>query len=271
MIYKEIKVVHPRKLWDLSKYNKNFDFYKINVGDEIKIRFKSPNKDILTFKIKEIIKIDPDTGIVDSNAEGRFFEIGNGRGYNNMQLEYFNNLWKDEINELGIKQKKKIGSGAYKDVYDLETHPNLIVKKFDVLDKDVVKDVEEEEQLSKKYPELFTKIEKVIYNKGIIIQEKVDPFEFRNDIDKLKTEIVNITPSFKPTDISFYLFRHIRDKNKEAIVIIKDILQDNKNKLFYNKLITYLTKLCNINKNIIDVHRENFGYNNDKQIKMFDI
>jgi hypothetical protein len=175
--------------------------------------------------------------------------------------------------ELDIKQKTKIGTGTYKDVYNLETYPGFVAKTFDTLSNESIYDVQEEEELSKKYPELFTQIKKVDYKKGYMVQEKVNADSFRNDVDKLKEEIVSEAPSFKPIDIVFYLFRHLRDNNKEAIKVIKDILKDNNNKKFYNKLITYLSKLSKVKREMygIDVHRENFGYNDKQQIKMFDI
>jgi hypothetical protein len=175
--------------------------------------------------------------------------------------------------ELDIRQKIKIGSGTYKDVYDLETYPGFVAKKFSILDNEVVYDVQEEEEISKKYPELFTQIKKVDYKRGYMVQEKVDKDKFQSDVDKLKEEIVLAAPSFKPIDIPFYLFRHLRDNNKDAIKAIKDILKDNNNKKFYNTLITYLFKLSKVKRETqgLDVHRENFGYNDKKQIKMLDI
>jgi hypothetical protein len=175
--------------------------------------------------------------------------------------------------ELDIRQKTKIGSGTYKDVYDLETYPGFVAKTFDTLNNESIYDVQEEEELSKKHPELFAQIKKVDYKRGYMVQEKVNAKEFETDIDSLKDEIVAEAPSFKPIDISFYLFRHLRDNNKDAIKVIKDILKDNDNKRFYNKLITYLSKLSKIKRETqgLDVHRENFGYNDKKQIKMLDI
>jgi hypothetical protein len=106
-----------------------------------------------------------------------------------------------------------------------------------------------------------------------MIQEKVNAEKFENDVDELKKEIVLVAPSFKPIDIVSYLFRHLRDNNKDAIKVIKDILKDNDNKKFYNTLITYLFKLSKVKRERqgLDVHRENFGYNDNKQIKMLDI
>jgi hypothetical protein len=175
--------------------------------------------------------------------------------------------------ELDIRQKIKIGSGTYKDVYDLETYPGFVAKKFSILDNEVVYDVQEEEEISKKYPELFTQIKKVDYKRGYMVQEKVNATQFENDIDVLKKEIVLAAPSFKPIDIVSYLFRHLRDNNKEAIKAIKDILKDNNNKKFYNKLITYLSKLSKVKRERqgVDVHRENFGYDKQGNIKMLDI
>jgi len=177
------------------------------------------------------------------------------------------------INELDIEQKPRIGSGTYKDVYNLKTRPDLVIKTFDTLNNESIYDVQEEEEMSKKYPELFTQIKKVDYKKGYMVQEKVNADSFKNDVDKLKKEIVLETPAFKPIDIVAYLFDRLLDNNKEAIVVIKNILTNNDNKKFYNKLVTYLSKLSKVKREAygIDVHRENFGYNNKQQIKMFDI
>jgi len=177
------------------------------------------------------------------------------------------------FNEINIRQKTKIGSGTYKDVYDLETYPGFVAKIFSTLDNEVVYDVQEEEESGKKYPELFAQIKKVDYKKGYMVQEKVNDDTFKKDVDKLKEEIVSEAPSFKPIDIVFYLFRHLRDNNKDAIKAIKDVLKNNDNKKFYNKLITYLSKLSKVKRDVfgMDVHRENFGYDKQGNIKMFDI
>lgn len=175
--------------------------------------------------------------------------------------------------ELDIRQKTKIGSGTYKDVYDLETYPGFVAKRFDTLNNESIYDVQEEEELSKKYPELFTQIKKVDYKKGYMVQEKVDKDKFQSDADKLKEEIVSEAPTFQYIDIVAYLFDRLVDNNKDAIVVIKNILTDNNNKKFYNKLITYLSKLSKIKREVVgfDAHRENFGYDKQNNIKMFDI
>jgi len=175
--------------------------------------------------------------------------------------------------ELDIKQKPRIGFGTYKDVYNLETHPGFVIKTFSPLENEVVYDVQEEEEKSKKYPELFTQIKKINYKKGYMIQEKVNDDAFKEDVNKLKSEIVSEAPTFESIDIVSYLFDRLVDNNKDAIVVIKNILTDNNNKKFYNKLVTYLFKLSKVKRAIsgIDAHRENFGYNNKQQIKMFDI
>jgi hypothetical protein len=175
--------------------------------------------------------------------------------------------------ELDIKQKPRIGFGTYKDVYNLETHPGFVIKTFSPLENEVVYDVQEEEEKSKKYPELFTQIKKVNYKKGYMIQEKVNDDAFKEDVNKLKSEIVSEAPTFENIDIVRYLYDHLVDNNKDAIIAIKNILSNNSNKKFYNKLITYLSKLSKVKRDVfgMDVHMENFGYNDKNEIKMFDI
>jgi hypothetical protein len=177
------------------------------------------------------------------------------------------------FNELNTKQKPRMGSGTYKDVYNLSTRPDLVIKVFDRLSNESIYDVQEEEQLGKKYPDLFAKIEKVNYEKGYMIQQKLDVDKFRKDVDSLKQEIVFETPSFSNIDIVAYLFRHLENNNKDAIKVIKDILKDNNNKKFYNKLITYLSKLSKVKREMygIDANRENFGYDKQDNIKILDI
>jgi hypothetical protein len=176
------------------------------------------------------------------------------------------------LKEINIKYKKRADSGTYKNVYDLETHPHLLIKTFDPIDENSVNDIREEERLSKKYPDLFANIKKINYDKGYMIQEKMNADSFRRDVDNLKKEILLSAPNFRPIDIVAYLFRHMRDNNPEAITVIRDILKNNKNKKFYNKLISYFDKLVDVTKitSYLDVHRENFGYDNNQQIKMFD-
>ena len=106
-----------------------------------------------------------------------------------------------------------------------------------------------------------------------MIQQKLDVDKFRKDVDSLKQEIISETPSFINIDIVAYLFRHLEDNNKDAVKVIKDILKDNNNKKFYNKLITYLSKLSKVKREMygIDANRENFGYDKQGNIKILDI
>jgi len=179
-------------------------------------------------------------------------------------------------NELEIKQKLRKGSGTFKDMYFLDTHPDKVVKTFNPLDSWEEISIKNEIELQNKYPKLFTKIFKFNFKKGWFVQEKTNMDNFLIDVQKLKDDILQSAPNFKYIDLTPYLYGHIITENVDALESFKDLIKSNKNKQFYNKLVTYLkdltqVKIKDVDGSTLDVHSENFGYNNKKEIKMFDI
>jgi len=175
-------------------------------------------------------------------------------------------------NEVKIKPKLIKGTGAFKDVYFIETRPDLVVKVFSTLDKNEVRYIRVENELAEKAPELFAKILKVNYDRGYMIQEKLNIDDWLKDEKSLEDEIIQTSPIFKNIDIVAYLERHIRDNNLEAIKKIKDIVKDKNNKNTFNKITKYIAQLLKISKSInLDLHKFNLGYDKQKNIKAFDI
>jgi hypothetical protein len=94
-ILKEIKIRRPSRMWDLTKYTKNFNPNEIKVGDTIKIKPKRRNpelnSDTFSFEVEDILKTDL-FGIFDPQGEVLNFMFNNKKNsYTNNQLEWFNN------------------------------------------------------------------------------------------------------------------------------------------------------------------------------------
>jgi hypothetical protein len=167
--------------------------------------------------------------------------------------------------ELNIKPKLRKGTGTYKDMYFIDTRPDLVVKVYDKSDPSVKYDIEEEEKFSQEYPDLYAKILKVNYEKGYIIQEKLNIDPFLSDINKLQN-ILNIKD---PIDLTSRIYRSIKNNNPLELKKYKDLLTDKNDKKIFNSLVTFLSKLKNIN--YIDVHKDNLGYDKNNNIKLVDI
>ena len=69
-----------------------------------------------------------------------------------------------KIDEFNIRLKPRKGTGTYKDMYFLDTRPDLIIKAFDRESNESIYDVKDEEEIGKKYPELFATIVKINYS-----------------------------------------------------------------------------------------------------------
>jgi hypothetical protein len=179
-------------------------------------------------------------------------------------------------NELEIKSKIRKGTGTFKDMYFLDTHPDKVVKTFNPLDSWEEVSIKNEMELHSKYPKLFTKIFKLNLEKGWVVQERTNVDDFLTDLQKLKEDILQQAPNFKYIDLTSYLYKHIVTENTDALVSFKNLIKSNGNKQFYNKLVKYLSdliqvKIKDVDGSNLDVHSNNFGYNNKKEIKMFDI
>ena len=179
-----------------------------------------------------------------------------------------------KIDEFNIRLKPRKGTGTYKDMYFLDTRPDLIIKAFDRESNESIYDVKDEEEIGKKYPELFATIVKINYNKGWLVQEKLNTETFLSDVNNLSSEISKAVPHMGVLDIVAYLFDRIKDKDTENIKTIYSLLKDSNNKKFYKELISYLNKIKHINSSTrpsLDSHKDNFGYDKYKKIKMLDI
>ena len=122
-----------------------------------------------------------------------------------------------KIDEFNIRLKPRKGTGTYKDMYFLDTRPDLIIKAFDRESNESIYDVKDEEEIGKKYPELFATIVKINYNKGWLVQEKLNTETFLSDVNNLSSEISKAVPHMGVLDIVAYLFDRIKDKDMENL------------------------------------------------------
>lgn len=184
-------------------------------------------------------------------------------------LRLYQKISSENITEIKTTPKIRRGSGAYKDMYFFEKDPTKVIKTFSPSDTEAVKGIRFEEKFNQE-SDLFAKVYKVNYEKGWMIQEKLDVSLFEKKYDLLKKELINITKGFINIDIVAYLYDRLREKDYDNIFEIKSNLNDKSNKIFYNKLVKFLKELIQFTDIQLDIHSGNLGYK-DSQIKILDI
>lgn len=91
--------------------------------------------------------------------------------------------------EWNFQTKRKFESGTRKMVYPLKTHPEFVIKKIIDLDNIGKRILNKEIKFQKKFPNLFAEIVKVNYEKGWIIQERLETKRFIEEFDIFYTSV----------------------------------------------------------------------------------
>jgi hypothetical protein len=176
------------------------------------------------------------------------------------------------LNELNIRPKAPIGSGAEQTVYPFNIKPGFVIKRFtadeELYDKDEWEQVIE---TSKKHPSIFAAVDKVDIDKGYFIQEKLDEQTLTKECHELSNYLIknNIDSNYTKYSadlISFYYLYPNRLsilENTPRKSTLKPKLED-----FFNRLTR--AGYGPTKKYIGDIRIENVGYDIHKQIKILD-
>ena len=183
----------------------------------------------------------------------------------------------DILKELNIQAKTPIGQGGEQTVYPFKIKSGFVIKKLTgeneyFSKEDWIKIIE----TSQKYPEVFAKIDKVNFDKGYIVQEKLD----EKSLTKDGTELYNYLKS------NNILYRDNRDKDAysglDIITILymdpdrMDMLNNTKwENTLKPKLERFYDKLNQVGHGIDDdflgdLRLTNVGYDKNGEIKILD-
>jgi hypothetical protein len=216
-----------------------------------------------------------------SQIEDKWKNVG-GEGYPNYKkyIEWLTNKGfniETTLKELNIQPKTPIGKGSEQTAYPFKSKPGYIIKKFTSDSKYYTKeDWTEIIKIAQQHPEIFAKIDRVDFDKGYFVQEKLD----EKSLTKDGIELYNY---LKDNNI---LYRNNQDKNNYSGLDIISILYmepdrmsmlDNTpwEKTLKPKLKRLFNKLnqsgYGINDNYLgDFRLTNVGYDENREIKILD-
>ena len=192
------------------------------------------------------------------------------------------NNWK-KFNEKIYKKEPLNFLYSDKIVFNSKLKTENIIKKFN---PNFPNKIKVEELFFKYHPDLFADIINIDYNRGIMIQKKLDSQKALNDLTILydyfiKYNYINPISNYKLDRVLIFLINLIPNsylyQDKNAKIKLKDIkINDLNVKNIFNIWIEFLIKLGKIqpyvyNKPYFDTHMKNFGYDNQNNLKLFDI
>ena len=177
------------------------------------------------------------------------------------------------VNELDIQKKPMVGKGTEHHIYPSKNNPDRVIKvgKPEIVELWV--------DIFKNYPEYFPKVFKVGIgkdNKTMFVE--VEKLDTQTVIDEWETLEMALDNKFIDTDEGDGVDQLLKDSivNPKLNSEIKNYLS-TRNKSIYHLYIrwnNFLTDVKNILKDkseSFDVHRYNFGYDLDGNIKALDI
>lgn len=170
------------------------------------------------------------------------------------------------LTEWNIQNKNELGKGRDKKAFELKTNSDYVVKKFD---ND--RGVENEVEFQKSYPDLCAKIIKVNYERGYLIQEKLDTKKFLDEV----TRVINLLRKLGFyfglgfDSLKFYFIGDDEIEVKEFYAAIEKL-----NDPFLNKLKLFFTELMSkygYPRKFLDIHEGNLGLDKKGNIKLLDL
>ena len=181
------------------------------------------------------------------------------------------------LKELNIQPKTPIGKGDEQTVYPSKIKSGFVIKKLTGENEYFTKeDWKEIIQTAQQHPEVFAQIDKVDFDKGYVVQEKLDEKSLTKDGNELYDYL-------KDNNI---LYRDLQDKNNYTGLDIIGILYSDPDRLdmldgtlwedaLKPKLERFFDKLNDagygIDDNSLgDLRLTNVGYDKNGEIKILD-
>ena len=183
----------------------------------------------------------------------------------------------DLLKELNIQSKSPIGQGGEHTVYSSKTKPGFVIKKLTGENEYYTKeDWAEIVKTAQQHPEVFAQIDKVDFDKGYFVQEKLDEKSLTKDGNELHKYL-------KDNNI---LYRNDQDKSDYSSLDIITILYMTPDRIdmlddtpwentLKPKLERFFDKLNEaghgIDDNFLgDLRLTNIGYDKNGEIKILD-
>jgi len=181
------------------------------------------------------------------------------------------------LKELNIQPKTPIGQGDEQTTYPSKIKPGFVIKKFTADEENFTKEEWREViETAQQHPDVFAQIDKVDFDKGYIVQEKLDEKSLTKDGNELYSYL-------KDNNI---LYRNPQDRSNysglDPITILYmdpdriDMLDNTPwEDTLKPKLERFFDKLENagfgINDNFLgDLRLTNVGYDKNGEIKILD-
>ena len=183
----------------------------------------------------------------------------------------------DILKELNIQSKTPIGQGGEQTAYPSKIKPGFVIKKLTGENEYFTKeDWEEIIQTAQQHPEVFAQVDKVNFDKGYFVQEKLDEKSLTKDGNEL----------YKYLKDNNILYRNENDKSDYSGLDIITILYMDPDRIdmlddtpwentLKPKLESFFNKLnqagYGIDDNYLgDLRLTNVGYDKNGEIKILD-
>lgn len=185
---------------------------------------------------------------------------------NNIYIMFIHN-WK-RFNE-SIKPINT--EGGYKKVFISESNPDIIIKTFDLSQVHLIKS---EAIFYETAPELFAKIYNIDYDKGNITQEKLDITKVYNELKKLGEYFYNL--DLIDSNVDYEVLNFIKKLVVQNISIddVRNFLTDKNLFDIFDRWFSIVKKVMKIGIDLdihFDINPNNFGYDKEGNLKLFDI
>jgi hypothetical protein len=180
------------------------------------------------------------------------------------------------LKELNIQQKPQIGQGNEHTVYLSKIKPGFVIKQFSESEWNTKEGWEEVIQTAQQHPEVFAKIDKVNFDKGYFVQEKLDE-------KSLTKDGVELIKYLKDNNI---LYNNDQDKKRyngldiltilytypDKIDMLDNTPWENTLKPKFERFFDKLNKIGygNYDDYLDDLRLTNVGYDKNGEIKILD-
>lgn len=194
------------------------------------------------------------------------------------------------VSELDIKQKDRLGSGLYHDVFPFQKFQDKVIKtprgevtfnrdgSYD-LHKDKFNTAEM--QLFAKHPNLFTKVYVIKPNYAVL--ERLNTADFVNECQRVSQKLFDLEQRTgliskvlghsvnDPSDIDAVTFTsrlvYLKHDSPKVIQVLKRITSGT----IWTKIYDFVNKARASLNRIVDFHDGNLGYNKQGELRLLDV